>query len=154
MASFCCVLRQFGGVLLRSALIWCRFAAFCINLVPFCRVLQRFGLVLLRSATIWCPFAAFCINLGPFCCVLQRFGVRLLRSASPCISMLLPRFGLGQLIRGSRRCHQQLCALRFEHDFGTAADHQTSLLWGGGMMCLCHEPRHSVLLLPGHRLFW
>ena len=29
---FCCVLRQFGPVLLCSALIWSRFAVFCINL--------------------------------------------------------------------------------------------------------------------------
>ena len=57
------VLQRFGVVLLRSAAIWCRFVAFCKDLVPFCCVLQGFGVVLLRSAVIWCRFAMFCCNL-------------------------------------------------------------------------------------------
>ena len=56
------VLQWFAAVLLRSALIWCSFAAFCNDLV-----------VLLRSAMIWGSFPAFCNDLGQFCCVLQLF---------------------------------------------------------------------------------
>ncbi len=50
--------------MLRSALIWGRFAAFCIDLGPFCSVLHEFGVVLRRSALIGGRFAALCLNLG------------------------------------------------------------------------------------------
>ena len=63
-------------------MIWCRFAAFCINLGQSCCVLHEFGVVLLRSALIWGRFAAFCIDLGPFRCVLHKFGVGLLSFSS------------------------------------------------------------------------
>ena len=64
MDPFCCVLHQFGPrfaafcinlgpVLLRSASIWARVAAFCINWDPFRCVLYQFG----------SRFAAFWINL-------------------------------------------------------------------------------------------
>ena len=60
-----------GIVLLRSAaLIWTRFAAFCLDLGPFCSVLPRFGAVFLRSALIGCRFSPFCRDLVPFCFVL------------------------------------------------------------------------------------
>ena len=51
--------------MLRSALVWGRFAPFCMNLESFCCVLHL----------MWGRFAAFCLNLGSFCCVLHRFGV-------------------------------------------------------------------------------
>ena len=56
--------------------------------------------------------------------------------ASPCLSLLLPRFGLGPLVRGSERCcgYEQLCALRSEPDFDTAADHRRSFT--GGEECM------------------
>ena len=89
---FCCVLHWFGVVLLRSALIWSRFAAFCIILRSFCRVLhdlgsfccvlQRFGVLLLRSALIWGRHAPFCSDFVSSCCALQRFGAVLLLSAA------------------------------------------------------------------------
>ena len=65
-ASFCCILHEFGVVLLRSAMIW----------GSFCCVLHEFGVVLLRSALTRGRFAALCVNLGSFCCVLQGFGCR------------------------------------------------------------------------------
>ena len=49
--------------MLRSALILCPFAAFCIDLESF----------LFRYASIWRRLAALCINLVSFCCALHRF---------------------------------------------------------------------------------
>ena len=50
---------------MRSATMWVRFAAFCINLGSCCCVLQRFGVVLRRPAVIWCPFSRECARKRP-----------------------------------------------------------------------------------------
>ena len=68
--------------------------------------------------------------------------------------MLMPWFGLGPLVRGSERCYEQLCALRFEHDFGTAADHQTSFTGGEECMFYAMNPGTPCCALPGRDLLW
>ena len=64
LVPFCRVLHQFGIVLPRSASMWYRFAAFCLDL----------GAVLLRSALILCHFAVFCLlRFAAFCSDLVSF---------------------------------------------------------------------------------
>ena len=75
------VLHRFGVKLLRSALIWCQIATFCIDYVSNCYVLHRFWAKLLRSALILGQIAASCIDSGLNCCALHRFWAKLLRSA-------------------------------------------------------------------------
>ena len=57
------VLQGFTAVLLRYAMISCRFAAFYIDWEPFCSVMHEFGVALLRSALICNHFAAFSDDL-------------------------------------------------------------------------------------------
>ena len=64
--SICCALHRLSANSLRYALIFCKLATFCIDLVPFCDVMHGFSN---NYALIFYQFAAFCIDFPSICCV-------------------------------------------------------------------------------------